>query len=237
MNKILRILEGNPVVYITISMVIHLMVFFLIAFMLNFSDSREMMRSAYVEVTTGMFAKEAAEIKDEPEPAPEKETPEVKPIEKPAEPEEESGAVFYSLDEKNSDTTGLQNVYTEKTLGVRIKYPAGWNFIDQNVKSKLDGVTFWGLANIYNPPPYIHLEVKEKYLFNPSRFKYNQKFRNYTIFYNDPEEMADQYTQIIYIRTEKDEDYSLKLIMKGEESFRTFQPVFFGMLKTFSFGS
>jgi hypothetical protein len=234
MNKILRILEGNPVVYLTASAVIHLLVFFAAAFILNISDSREMIRSVYVQVTTGMFTKEAAETEAEPQAQPDE--PIVQPIEKPSEPEEQTGAVFYSLDEKNSDTTGLQNVYTERTLGVRIKYPSGWNFIDQNVKSKLDGVTFWGLAHIYNPPPYIHLEVKEKYLFNPSRFKYNQRFRNYTIFYNDPEEMADQYTQIIYIRTENDEDYSLKLIMKGEESFRTFQPVFFGMLKTFSFG-
>jgi hypothetical protein len=236
MNNIIKIKAGTPVFNITASVVIHLLLFFIIAFLLDASSGKEMIRSVYVQVTTGMFTREAAEDVTE-------ETDEN--IEEPAEvPEEikqdtkdQPGAAFYSLSEINTDTTGLKNIYAEPTLGVKIKYPPGWNFIDQNVKNKLDGVTFWGLTHVYNPPPYIHLEVKEKYLFNPSRFKYNQKLNDYTIYYNDPEELSDQYTQIIYIRTEDDEDYSLKLIMKGKESFKTFQPLFFGMLKTFKFGT
>jgi len=217
------------------SLGIHLLLFFLISLILDISVSDDTLRSPYVQVSTGRFIKEAKteeevtsdeEIK-EPEKIEEKET---------VEPAEKNVSYFFSPDDKNIDTTGLRNIYSEKTLNVRIKYPAGWTFIDQNVKKKLDGVTFWGLADIYDPPPYIHLEVKEKYLFNPSRYKYSEEMDDYTIFYNDPEETADQYTQIIYIRTNDDEDYSLKLIMKGKDAFKTFQPVFFGMLKTFKFG-
>jgi hypothetical protein len=235
MKKIQKIKEGNPLLNVTASVVIHLILFFVISFIVNSSSGGEMMRSVYVQVTTGIFSRESEEALTE-EIEETAEEPATTPVDKPELPAEQPGAVFYSLSEVNSDTSGLRNIYAERTLGVKIRYPAGWNFIDQNVKNKLDGVTFWGLTNIYNPPPYIHLEVKEKYLFNPSRFKYSQSFRNYKIYYNDPEEMSDQYTQIIYIRTEKEEDYSLKLIMKGKDSFITFQPVFFGMLKTFSFG-
>jgi hypothetical protein len=236
MKKYLKIKGGTPLVNIAASMVIHLILFFIISFIVNASSQKNMIRSVYVQVTTGMFTKEETGQMDEEEPEEAVPEPTAEPVEPPAPSEKQADAVFYSLTDTNVDTTGLKNIYMERTLGVKIKYPSGWNFIDQNVKSKLDGVTFWGLANIYDPPPYIHLEVKEKYLFNPARFKYNQKLKDYTIYYNDPEEMSDQYTQIIYIRTEDDEDYSLKLIMKGKEPFKTFQPVFFGMLKTFTFG-
>lgn len=136
----------------------------------------------------------------------------------------------------NADTTGLQNTYNESTLDVEIKYPYGWTYLDQNAKNRLDGVTFWGSINLYNPPPYIHLEVMDKYLFNPAKFKYTSEFENYVIYYNDPEEMSDQFTRLLYIRTETDVDYELKLIMKGKEQFESFEPVFFGMVKSFSFG-
>jgi hypothetical protein len=135
------------------------------------------------------------------------------------------------------DTTGLKQVYTEKSLNVRISYPAGWTFIDQNQKNRLDGVTFWATNGIFNPPPYVFLEVQEKYLFNPTRFKYNTKINKAIIYYNDPEEMADQVTQTFYFRTEMDEDFSIKLSLKGKENFLAFQPVFFGMIKTFRFGN
>jgi hypothetical protein len=136
----------------------------------------------------------------------------------------------------NSDTVGLQNVYNESTLDVEIKYPYGWTYLDQNAKNRLDGVTFWGSTNLYNPPPYIHLEVMDKYLFNPAKFKYKSEFENYIIYYNDPAKMSDQYTRLLYIRTETEVDYTLKLIMKGKEQFENFEPLFFGMVKSFSFG-
>jgi hypothetical protein len=135
------------------------------------------------------------------------------------------------------DTVGLQNIYSENTLDVQIKYPYGWTFIDQNVKNRLDGVTFWGSPNTYNPPPYIHLEVVDKSLFDPRRFKYSREFNNYTIYYNEPQEMSNQFSRLVYIRTETDVDYTLKLIMKGSEQFADFEPVFFGMLQSFSFGN
>lgn len=134
------------------------------------------------------------------------------------------------------DTTGLGPIYSEKSLNVSISYPPGWTFIDQNRHSKLDGVTFYAVNGIFNPPPYIFLEVKEKYLFNSSRFKYSAKIRNAEIFYNDPEEMENQVSQTFYFKTEGDDDFSIKLIMNGKDSFQAFQPVFFGMIKTFRFG-
>jgi len=234
MKKITKITLSSFWVKYAASLLVHVLLFVIIAFFLEITISDEEMRSPYVQVSTGSFTK-AKELTEEPEKTEDILSEEPKK-EEPAEKEEKNISYFYSPQGNNFDTTGLRNIYSEKTLNVRIRYPAGWSFVDANVKKKLDGVTFWGLTDIYNPPPYIHLEVREKYLFNPSRYKYSEEFGEYTIFYNDPEETADQYTQIIYIRTEDNEDYSLKLIMKGKESFKTFQPVFFGMLKTFKFG-
>jgi len=135
-----------------------------------------------------------------------------------------------------ADTTGLQNVYSESTLNVEIKYPYGWTFLDQNSKNRLDGVTFWGSLNLYNPPPYIHLEVMDKELFIPAKYKYKSEYEDYTIYYNDPEVLSDQYSRLLYIRTQTDVDYTLKLIMKGQKQFDSFEPLFFGMVKSFSFG-
>lgn len=137
----------------------------------------------------------------------------------------------------NADTTGLKNYYSETTLNVRIRYPQGWSLIDQNVKKKLDGVTFWGIQIGNNPPPYIHLEVKDKYYFRASNFKYKTEMKNCIAYFNDPEEMEGTYNQVVYLRTETNEDYSIKLIMTGKEAFYQYQPIFFGMIRTFKFGS
>jgi len=40
-------------------------------------------------------------------------------------------------------------------------------FID---KKKLDGVTFWANGGLYNPPPYVHLEVVNNDMFIVKRF-------------------------------------------------------------------
>ena len=135
-----------------------------------------------------------------------------------------------------ADTSGLEQVYHENTRNVTLKYPLGWSFLDQNVKSRLDGVTFWFSAGNINPPPYIHLEVKEKYLFNEKSFKYNSKQEDCVYYYNDPEEMAGQVSQLIYVRTEDSEDYSIKLIISGGDAFKGFQPTFYGIIKSFKFG-
>lgn len=150
-------------------------------------------------------------------------------------PQTETNVV--SISDVKSDTTNLDQTYTEKTLNVSIRYPKGWTFIDQNVKNKLDGVTFWSMESNFRPPPYIHLEVKEKYLFNASRFKFSLELEDCIAFYNDPEIMEEQVTQIIYLRTEDDQDFSLKLIIKGENNFKLFLPRFWGIIKSFDFGS
>lgn len=136
----------------------------------------------------------------------------------------------------SADTGGLASVYAEGTLNVRMRYPSGWKFIDQNRKNKLDGVTFIGYAVDPSNAPYVILQVKEKYLFNSSRYKNKEELSSYTIYYNDPQEMEGQVSQILYIRTGGDEDYSIKLIVNGMERFKDYQPVFFSMIKSFRFG-
>jgi len=144
---------------------------------------------------------------------------------------------YYNFAGAGTDTSALVQVYSEKSLNVKINYPVGWTFVDQDKQKKLDGVTFWANNNIFNPPPYIFLEVQEKYLFNPSRYKYNTKLKNTVAYYNDPEELEGQVSQVFYIRTDTDEDFSIKLIMNGKDTFIAFQPIFFGMIKSFNFGN
>ena len=136
-----------------------------------------------------------------------------------------------------ADTTNLDQVYSDPTLNVSIKYPKGWSFIDQNKRNKLDGVTFWAADGLYNPPPFIHLEVVDKDMFIEKRYAYKIDLKDFQTYYNDPEEIQGYVTQIFYIRTEGDEDFRLKLMMKGEAEFKSFQPRFWAILKSFNFGS
>lgn len=136
----------------------------------------------------------------------------------------------------NADTSNLKQIYAERTLNVRVRFPMGWSYIDQNRKNKLDGVTFLGLGGSSNNPPIVHLEVKEKYLFNSAKYKFQFKLNDCIAYYNEAEEMEGYYTQIFYLVTETDEDYSLKLTVKGKENFDAQQPVLFAMLKSFTFG-
>ncbi len=145
-------------------------------------------------------------------------------------------AAFYSFSNLNADTSSLDQIYKESTLDVTIKYPAGWTYVDQDLKDRLDGVTFWSNLGNYSPPPYVHLEVKDKDLFSANRYKYKSKMNGFTIYYNDPEKLEGQFTQTFYIRTNTEEDFSLELIMNGEDAFKSFQPVFFGMIRSFKFG-
>ena len=138
---------------------------------------------------------------------------------------------------QNADTTSLQQIYSESTLNVSMKYPVGWTFIDQNVDKKLDGVTFWASTSHFNPPPYVHLEVCDKNLFNQSRYKNNLQLRGAVIYFNDPENLANYFSQTFYLRTESKEDFSMKLTIKGEQAFRSYAPTFYGMLKSFRFGN
>lgn len=212
--------------FLFLSVIIHLCIFLFVAFLLSMLDAKPLVHRSIIElVQNEKISENAAEEMPEEE---EKIDPENEV------PKEES--VYYDISSNEADTSSLEQIYSESTLNVSLKYPRGWTFIDQNVKKKLDGVTFWMTGGMYNPPPYVHLEVKEKYLFNQSRFKFSFDIDGNTAYYNDPDELEDQVSQIIYIRTQSNEDFSLKLIMKGRDSFKRFQPVFFGMIKSFKFG-
>lgn len=135
-----------------------------------------------------------------------------------------------------TDTAGLPGVYSEQTLGVHVRYPSNWTFIDQNKKHKLDGVTFIGNPTTNGQIPYIHIKVLDKYLFNQLRYKYSLDAKKFKMFYNDPDILESQYSQEVYIRTETEEDYSIKLIVRTQDAFKEFQPVFLAMVQSFTFG-
>ncbi len=149
---------------------------------------------------------------------------------------EDKSTYFVSLSNIKADTTNLDQLYKESSLNLSIKYPKGWTFIDQNRNKKLDGVTFWAADVSYNPPPYIHLEVVDKYLFNEKRYKHKIELHDCVAFYNEPEELSGQVNQSFYLRTDSDEDYIIKLIINGKQNFDSFQPKFLGILKSFSIG-
>lgn len=148
-----------------------------------------------------------------------------------------SGGAFRSIESAGFDSLSLVQYYHEPTLNVRMKYPGGWVFVDQQRKKKLDGITFWASGSNFDPPPYIHVEVTDKYLFNPELYKYKYDFGKFKGFYNDPVELESQVSQVIYIRTDDDEDYTIKLIMNDRRAFSGFQPVFFAVVKSFDFGT
>jgi hypothetical protein len=229
----ININEGHTVLCFSASIILHALIFFTTAFLLNLSFDKSIISSSYVQITTNEITGKTLidEGKNQ-----EKITEQQEEKKIAFEKEENKSSSYINFNNIKADTSNLEQVYSESTLNVSIKYPVGWTYIDQNVKNKLDGVTFWSQTGNYSPPPYIHLEVKEKYLFNSQKYKYSFVGKNYIAYYNDPEELAGQVSQTIYIRTDEDEDYSIKLIMEGEKSFKTFQPVFFGMIKSFKFG-
>lgn len=144
---------------------------------------------------------------------------------------------FLQFTDMTADTTELDQVYHENSLNLSIKYPRGWIFLDQKRKNKLDGVTFWAINSNLDPPPYIHLEVTDKYFFNPNRYKYKLELNEFTAYYNDPEELSGVVSQNFYIHSNRDEDFILKLMIDGVDSFKAFQPKFLGILKSFEFGN
>lgn len=227
-----------------LSIGIHALFFVIGSLLLTFVNNAEP-SSGYVEVTairgipSQMTSKEKT-AKDESLTAetPEKpESNESSASDKKADNERDAASGYMDMRTSGFDSTSLNQVYREKTLNLNIKYPVGWVFLDQQVRKKIDGITFWAAQGVYDPPPYIHVEVLDKYLFNESKYKHRYEFRDFTGYYNDPVEIDDQVTQLVYIRTEDDEDFSIKLIMKGREQFKAFQPVFFAMIKSFRFGN
>lgn len=225
------------------SIALHIIIFFAGAFFLRTSIEKYQ-NDSFVQVETVQREntkpeKENLNLKRNENPAPKLLKEEDKNVLKKTDKNQnkiENISSYLNFNSENSDTSKLEQIYKESTLNVSLKYPLGWKYVDQNVKNKLDGITFWSVKGNFSPPPYVHFEVKEKYLFDKNRFKYNFKTRNYTAYYNDPEELSGQVSQTIYIRTENEKDFSIKLIMEGKENFKSFQPEFFGMVKSFKFG-
>lgn len=213
------------------SIVIHILAFILLVYLANISIHNAQINPVFYSVEFNEYTNpiEVTEEKDVSETVSEPEDLSTH--------QEVSSANSISFTDINADTTNLDQYYRETTLNVSIKYPRGWTFVDQNVKNKLDGVTFWAMDGIYDPPPYIHLEVKEKYYFNESKYKYKMELENCVAYYNDPEIIENYFIQNVYLRTETNEDFNLKLMMVGEQAFISFQPKFFGMIKTFDFGT
>ncbi len=130
------------------------------------------------------------------------------------------------------DLTDLDSIYIDDSRGVSINFPSGWTFLDQRVNSKFDGVTFWPQNQSSDNIPYIHLEVVEKELFNISRYEFNSKQSDFIWYFNSPETIDDFVHFEIYIKTQKDVDYKIKLIVKGITNFEGFYPKFFAMLRS-----
>lgn len=218
----------------SISIIIHLVVVAVFIFLYGLKDEKARINSMFFTVDTKEFVIPKTNLNEDQKNSftnqeqllPEKQT---------SESIQELKSVSFS--DIVADTTNLDQIYTEPTLNVSIKYPKGWTFIDQKKKKKLDGVTFWASDGQYNPPPYVHLEVVSSDMFIEKRFSYKMELEKYQAFYNDPEEMQGYITQIIYIRTGNDEDFKLKLMMKGKTEFLSFQPKFWAILKSFNFGS
>ncbi len=225
-EQIKNIKPGDMSLSLFLSILIHCVIFFLTAYIINLQFDKPVINSVYLT-----FQKNGSPLKTELK---------NESVEKSINPEESIkeniDPEFYSFSKDEYDTSDIRQIYKESTLNVSVRYPNGWTYLDQNVKNKLDGVTFWSVQNNFEIPLYIHLDVQEKYIFNPLRYKNNLEHKENIFYYNDPEELEGYITQIIYIRTETDEDYSLKLMVKGKETFKSFQPVFFNMAKSLKFG-
>jgi hypothetical protein len=229
--------ERNPILAIVASSLFHLLLFVIAYFFTDLHLSKINPNSGYVQVFTRKgnpetinFEKNIVQQK--------KKKADNQNLQSSKESEQlensEPTMVINFLDE-NADTASLKQIYSEPTLNVTVNFPIGWTFLDQNVEKKLDGVTFWANNSNVNPPPYVHLEVCDPSLFNESRYKHNLTLRDATMYFNDPENLANYFSQTFYFRTKGNEDFSLKLTIKGEEAFKSFTPTFYGMLKSFRF--
>ncbi len=215
-----------------ISLLIHLVLIISLLFIYDINQNKAKVNPDFLYVDTRQYEKSQASINQVSD---DKNVNEKKNDLTEAN-EEKEFTKFVSFSDLQKDTTNLDQVYKESTLNISIKYPKGWTYIDQNKNKRLDGVTFWAVDGNYNPPPYLHLEVIDKYLFNEKRYKYKLELKNCDAYYNDPEELAGQITQNFYLKTNTDEDYQLKLIISGMDNFKLFQPKFWAILESFNFG-
>ena len=228
------VVNKNWIRNFSISIVLHLLFIVVFMFFYGLQDERSKINSLFFTIDTKESINQQDDLVDEQE---DNLTNQNQPLPNEQISEAPQKLKTISFTDIIADTTNLDQVYNEQTLNVSIKYPKGWTFIDQNKKKKLDGVTFWASDGQYNPPPYIHLEVVSNDMFIEKRFSYKMELEKYLAYYNDPEEMQGYMTQIFYIRTGNDEDFRLKLMMKGKTEFYSFQPKFWAILKSFNFGS
>jgi hypothetical protein len=217
----------------SLSILLHLLIVAALMYFYSLQTNSSKINSDFFILDTKEFIRDESDINERTEDDINK-SDQVEQKEQVDENNVESKAISFS--DIIADTTNLDQVYSEPTLNVSIKYPKGWTFIDQNKRKKLDGVTFWPTDGSYNPPPYIHLEVVDKDMFIEKRYTYKIDMEEFQTYYNDPEEIQGYVTQIFYIRTEGDEDFRLKLMMKGETEFKSFQPRFWAILRSFNFG-
>lgn len=233
--------EINSFLSYSASLLFHIFIFLIAYYFTNLQISRINLNSGYVQVFTSHLERKSLdsdenilskskEIEEDEKSISNKDSQ----IE---DSENQSLAEFVSFLDTKADTISLQQVYSETSLNVMIKYPAGWTFLDQNVDNKLDGVTFWTNSFNITPPPYVHLEVCDKELFIPNRFKHNLRLRDAVMYFNEPDSLANYYTQTFYFRTEINRDFSIKLTIRGKEAFEKIKPIFYGMLKSFRFGN
>jgi hypothetical protein len=222
-----------------LSFIFHIL-FLLVFVFFGLTSEKQKINSQFFSIETSSFVKQD-EIVDEnpsdpieeygehlPEKENEKQLPEKEEVFK-------SAPVFVNLNNIYADTTELDQLYKESTLNISIKYPSGWTFLDQNKKNKLDGVTFWAVDGINNPPPYMHLEVMDKSYFIEKRYLHTAEIENSKVFFNDPEEMEGYVSQTFYFRTETDNDFQIKLMLKGMSEFKSFQPRFWAIIKSFKY--
>ncbi|MCA0389133.1 MAG: hypothetical protein LCH52_11635 [Bacteroidetes bacterium] len=224
---------------LAISLAIHLLVVAAAVVVSRFSSAPK-----YGSLNTLNMVFDDTEQSDTPPELP-MDKPETKPVPKddnavvrkqdqsqPPPPAAPKGLIAGAFDSVDSSLVTLE--YKESTLNVKIKYSAGWAFLDNNERSKLDAVTFWN-PNVPNSP-WVQLKVTDKYLFRESRYKTKEELDSYTAFYNKEEVTEGEVKFEIYLRTKSSEDYILTFRVKGEDTFRKYRPVFMAMLKSFKFG-
>ena len=119
------------------SIFIHSLVFALAGYLLNHRLDKLVVNTVYVEFLDkerSNFSKN--EIVDQKK-------DEMNLMKEVKADQRKTDAYFYNFTETDYDTSALMQVYKESTLNVSLKYPKGWTYLDQNLKDKLDGITFW----------------------------------------------------------------------------------------------
>ena len=232
-------LENKSILSASISFILHLIVLFLVFIMLNEFSETGRKTAPFIQISSRDIEQNNQSGNNDRHINSEKILNNAKKEQKQFKKENiplRDNSTFTNFSDMTLDTTSLDQVYHESSFNISIKYPNGWTYIDQDVKNKLDGVTFWFAKSNISPPPYVHLEVEDRDLFVAEKYKYSTEINGCKVFYNNPDILEDQVSQTLYIRTNYEVDYSLKLIIKGQKAFDSFRPKFFGMVNSFKFG-